>query len=127
MKPDEVGRCSAYLHVVEPNFRKRIAHLGRKNLGQPYEIDLLAAFPYETIDDQPLFNLEKSDCVVFAEHTYAMARSQSWPEFFWMLQRIRYQDGVIGVSTRNHYTETDWNRQNTWLINDITTAPPTTG
>jgi hypothetical protein len=48
-----------------------------------------------------------------------MALSQSWEEFFWMLQRIRYRDGVIGVATRNHYTEMDWNVANRWLVTDI--------
>jgi hypothetical protein len=67
----------------------------------------------------PMYSLEQSDCVVFAEHTYAMALSQSWEEFFWMLQRIRYRDGVIGVATRNHYTELDWNVANRWLVTDI--------
>ncbi len=67
-----------------------------------------------------MFSLEQSDCVVFAEHTYAMALSQSWEEFFWMLQRIRYKDGVVGVATRNHYTELDWNINNAWLVTDIT-------
>jgi hypothetical protein len=119
MRPEEIDRYLAYLHVVEPNLRARIAHLGRKNIGQPYEIYLLGEFPYEVIDSQPLFNLEKSDCVVFVEHTYAMALSQSWEEFFWMLQRIRYRDGVIGVTSRNHYTETDWNPQNAWLVRDV--------
>jgi Protein of unknown function (DUF1460) len=119
MRPEEIDRYLAYLHVVEPNLRARITHLGRKNMGQPYEIYLLGEFPYEVIDNQPLFNLEKSDCVVFVEHTYAMALAQSWKEFFWMLQRIRYRDGVIGVTTRNHYTETDWNPQNAWLARDI--------
>jgi hypothetical protein len=119
MKPTEVGQYIAYLQIAMPNLRARIAHLARKNIGQPYEIFLLGEFPYETIDDQPLFNLEKSDCVVFVEHTYAMALSSSWPEFFWVLQRMRYRDGVIGITTRNHYTETDWNRENRWLVSDI--------
>jgi hypothetical protein len=57
--------------------------------------------------------------VVFAEHTYAMALADSWEDFFWVLQRIRYRDGIIGVATRNHYTETDWNPQNAWLVKDI--------
>jgi Protein of unknown function (DUF1460) len=119
MKPEETGRYIGYMQVREPDLRKRIAHLARKNLGQPYELYLLGEFPYETVDEQPLYNLEKSDCVVFVEHTYAMALSSSWAEFFWMLQRIRYRDGVIGVTTRNHYTEPDWNVQNTWLARDI--------
>lgn len=120
MNPEETGRYISYLPLVEPKLSARIAHLGRKNIGQPYELYLLGEFPYENIDAQPLFNLEKSDCVVFAEHTYAMALGNSWEDFFWVLQRIRYRDGVIGVATRNHYTETDWNPQNAWLVQDVT-------
>lgn len=119
MSPQEAGRYIAHVHAAEPDLRKRIAAIGRKNLGQPYSLHLLGEFPYEIHDSLPLFSLKESDCVVFAEHTYAMALSQSWEEFFWMLQRIRYRDGVIGVATRNHYTEMDWNVANRWLVTDV--------
>jgi hypothetical protein len=119
MTPVETGRYIAHIHQAEPDLRKRIAAIGRKNIGQPYSLHLLGEFPYEVHDDLPLFSLSQSDCVVFAEHTYAMALSQSWEEFFWMLQRIRYRDGVIGVATRNHYTEMDWNVANRWLVTDV--------
>lgn len=119
MTPVEAGRYVAWQHQAEPDLRKRIAAIGRKNLGQPYLLNLLGEFPFEVHDNLPLFSLERSDCVVFAEHTYAMALSRSWEEFFWMLQRIRYRDGVIGVATRNHYTEMDWNVANRWLVTDI--------
>jgi hypothetical protein len=119
MSPVEAGRYVAWAHQAEPDLRKRIAAIGRKNIGQPYRLNLLGEFPYEVHDDLPMFSLDHSDCVVFAEHTYAMALSQSWEEFFWMLQRIRYRDGVIGVATRNHYTEMDWNVANRWLVTDI--------
>jgi hypothetical protein len=120
MQPAELGRFLAWQQLDKPNLRQRIAALARKNIGQPYELFLLGEFPYETYDTQPLFSLAKSDCVVFAEHTYAMALSASWEEFFWMLQRIRYRDGVIGTATRNHYTEADWNVANGWLVQDVT-------
>ena len=120
MQPTEVGRFLAFEQQDQPKLRQRVAALARKNIGQPYELFLLGEFPYETYDAQPLFDLSKSDCVVFAEHTYAMALSASWEEFFWMLQRIRYRDGVIGTATRNHYTEADWNIANRWLVTDIT-------
>jgi len=120
MKPAELGRFLAYEQLAVPQLRQRIADLARRNIGQPYELFLLGEFPYETFDSQPLFNLDKSDCVVFSEHIYAMAQSASWEEFFWMLQRIRYKDGVIGAATRNHYTEADWNISNRWLVTDIT-------
>ena len=119
MTPREAGRYIAHMHATEPILRKRIAAIGRKNLGQPYSLHLLGEFPYELHDELPLFSLKESDCVVFAEHTYAMALSQSWEEFFWMLQRIRYREGVIGVATRNHYTEMDWNVANRWLVQDV--------
>ena len=119
MTPVEAGRYIAWQHQAEPDLRKRIAAIGRKNIGQPYTLNLLGEFPFEVHDDLPMFSLDHSDCVVFAEHTYAMALSQSWEEFFWMLQRIRYRDGIIGVATRNHYTEADWNVANRWLVTDV--------
>jgi hypothetical protein len=119
MTPAQVGRYVAYMQLTEPDLRKRIAAIGRKNIGQPYVLNLLGEYPFELHDTLPLFSLTHSDCVVFAEHTYAMALSHTWEEFFWMLQRIRYTDGVIGVKSRNHYTEQDWNLQNSWLVTDI--------
>jgi hypothetical protein len=116
----EVDSYLKYLAAVEPNLRERIIHLARKNIGQPYELYLLGEMPFEPYDPQPIYCLAKSDCVVFAEHTYAMALTHNWPSFMKMLQRIRYRDGQLGVTTRNHYTEADWNTSNRWLVDDIT-------
>lgn len=116
----EVGTYLEYLQHIEPDLRKRILHLARKNIGQPYELYLLGEMPFETHDPQPLYCLGKSDCLVFAEHVYAMALSRDWSGFMRMLQRIRYRDGRIGVATRNHYTEADWNPSNRWLVREVT-------
>jgi len=122
MSTQQADRYIATVHDTIPELRKRIAAIGRQNIGQPYWLNLLGEYPFQLHDSLPLFSLEKSDCVVFAEHTYAMALSRSWDEFFWMLQRIRYKDGVIGVASRNHYTEVDWNVNNSWLLTDISAA-----
>jgi N-acetylmuramoyl-L-alanine amidase-like protein len=116
----EVDIYLRYLSVFEPELPRRVAHLARKNIGQPYEIYLLGEMPFEHYDPQPIYSLGKSDCLVYAEHTYAMALTGSWEDFIQMLQRIRYKDGRIGVATRNHYTEADWNPNNGWLVRDIT-------
>jgi hypothetical protein len=118
MTPQEAGAFIAEEQRAEPDLRKRIAAIGRRNIGQPYKLNLLGEFPYEAHDSLPMYSLEASDCLVFAEHTYAMALSASWEEFFWTLQRIRYKDGVIGVASRNHYMEVDWNINNRWLLTD---------
>lgn len=116
----EVGLYLPHLQATEPDLRQRVLHLARKNLGQPYELYLLGEMPFETYDPQPLYSLGKSDCLVFAEHTLAMALSHDWTGFMRLLQRIRYRDGQIGVATRNHFTETDWNPSNRWLARDVT-------
>jgi len=116
----EVDVYLRYLSVFEPDLPKRVAHLARKNIGQPYELYLLGEMPFEHYDPQPIYSLGKSDCLVYCEHTYAMALTGSWEGFIRMLQRIRYKDGRIGVATRNHYTEADWNPNNGWLVRDIT-------
>ena len=116
----EVDKYLKFLSATEPDLRKRIVHLARKNIGQPYELYLLGEMPFEPYDPQPIYCLGKSDCLVFTEHTYAMALSHNWPSFMKMLQRIRYRDGQLGVATRNHYTEADWNISNGWLVEDIT-------
>jgi len=103
-----------------PDPRARLVHLARKNLGQRYEIFCLGEFPVETYDPDPLYTLDRSDCVTFTEQMYSMALNKSWKGFFDTLMHIRYKGGKIGVATRNHYTEADWNPNNAWLFTDMT-------
>lgn len=120
MTPQEIGRYIAQMRKDVPDLRQRIATIARRNLGQEYKLHLLGEFPFEVHDNQPLYCISNGDCVVFAEHVYAMALSYDWQSFFAMLQRIRYKDGEISATTRNHYTLADWNENNKWLIRDIT-------
>ena len=118
--PRDLDVYLGYLQSTEPDLRKRIQHLAQKCLNQPYDIFLLGEFPFEIYDSQPLFSLQKSDCVVFSEHIYAMALAYDWKSFFALLQRIRYKNGEIGLASRNHYTEFDWDVNNKWLVQDVT-------
>lgn len=115
----DIGVYLAWLQEVETDLPKRLVHLARKNIGQPYQIFLLGEFPFELYDDDPLFAIHKSDCVVFSEHMFSMALSRSWEQFIVFLQRLRYKDGEIGVLTRNHFTIAEWDQNNAWLLEDI--------
>ncbi len=108
------------LRRAYPEPTARVIALGRRNIGQPYEIFLLGEFPFELHDPDPIYCLERSDCLTFCEHTYAMALGTDWWSFLRILQRLRYRDGVIGMLTRNHYTLADWNHNNDFLFTDIT-------
>lgn len=115
----------AYLRWIRrarPDVLERVALLGRQNIGQPYRLYLLGEAPFELHDPDPLYCLSASDCVTFVEHTFAMALADDWTSFFRTLQRIRYRDGEIGILTRNHFTEADWNVNNAWLFEDITSS-----
>lgn len=120
MTPKEIDVYIGWLQEAVPDLRRRIVHIARQNLGQPYAIYLLGEFPAELYDPDPTFCLEKGDCVVFSEHVYSMALSRNWEEFYRTLQKIRYKDGVVGMTTRNHFTEADWNKNNSWLVEDVT-------
>jgi D-alanyl-D-alanine dipeptidase len=116
----EVDAYLRHLRATEPDLQRRVITLGRKNLGQPYDIYLLGEFPFEAYDPDPIYCLSKSDCVTFCEHMYAMALGSDWWSFLRTLQRLRYRDGTIGMLTRNHYTIADWDRNNSYLFEDLT-------
>jgi hypothetical protein len=44
-----------HLHETEPDAVKRVIHLARKNIGQPYEIYLLGEAPDEMYDPDPMY------------------------------------------------------------------------
>lgn len=116
----ELDRCIPAVRAAEPDLARRVVHLARRNLGQPYEIFLLGEFPYEYLDPDPIYCLTRSDCLTFCEHTYALALARDWWSYLRTLQRIRYRDGVISLLARNHFTEADWNRNNAFLLEDVT-------
>ena len=120
MTPKEVDVFLGDAHEQKSTLRERVMLIARKQLGQPYQMYLLGEFPYEVYDPDPLYTLGKSDCVVFSEHTYAMALGANWKEFFSTLQKLRYRNGEIGMLTRNHWTELDWDKNNSWLLDDAT-------
>ncbi len=120
MSPKEVDAYLPVAYAKFPDFRNRLMHYAHKNLGQPYNMYLLGEFPVEIYDDAPLFSLSEGDCVVFSEHMYAMTMSRNWREFMQNLIKIRYKDGYISYVTRNHYTEADWDKNNSWLVEDYT-------
>jgi len=104
----------------QPDLRRRVVELARRHIGQPYRLGLLGEGGAEPYDPDPLYCLSASDCVTFVEQVYAMALAHDWPSFLTTLNRIRYRDGKIGMLTRNHFTEADWNINNAWLFDDIT-------
>lgn len=106
-----------YLQYTVPDLQERIKHLARKNLGQPYDIYLLGEYPAEIYDDQPLFTLKESDCVVFVEHTVSMALAHDWQSFLPFCNAYAIKTvlsgilrGTITANTTGPKTTPGWRR-----------------
>jgi len=99
---------------------QRVQHFAKKSIGQPYKLYLLGEGSHESYDADPLYCLSASDCVTFVEHVYALALSHDWQTYLDHLMRLRYKAGKIGMLSRNHFTEADWNMNNAWAFEDVT-------
>lgn len=88
-------------------------------LGMPYAFTCVGDGKDAIYEPYPLVNFDSTNCMALCEHVLALAISDSWDNFFNNLQQIRYEDGLIGMRTRNHYTMGDWLPENSWLLNDV--------
>lgn len=90
-------------------------------LGRPYAENALDSLPgrAETLTA----SLDSFDCVTYMEVVLALSISKSVQGFLDALRRIRYKDGQVHWSSRNHYM-LDWARNNeaSGFISDITEA-----
>jgi hypothetical protein len=108
---------------AEPDLEKRMGRISEKLLGRPYRdapLDSRGALEALRI------NLEAFDCVTFIEAVLALSLSSNTSRFLDMLRGIRYQDGIVGWASRNHYM-TDWVRNNIagGFMTDLTLGPGT--
>ena|SRR2546426_6616113 len=88
----------------------RIDAFSHHFLGHPYKANLLIG----SFDTPEVFtaSVDGFDCVTYIETILALARASNPDDFTQWLQRIRYEDGRIEWTRRNHYM-TGWIRNNT--------------
>ena len=91
----------------------RLELVSQSFLGKPYLVGgPLGEGPIAKYDQDPLFRFDGFDCTTFIETTLALALSHDFPEFFGKLLKLRYQNGLVSFTTRNHFVELDWNPNN---------------
>lgn len=86
----------------------RVLDFGESLLGVPYAAGPFGEGPKGRYDRAPLYRFDAFDCTTFVETVTALSVSSSWDEFKSTLNRIRYKDGVVSFTTRNHITSLDW-------------------
>lgn len=92
-----------------PRAGSRVDVISAKLLGKPYQSNPLIG----SAETPEVFTVstDQFDCVTYIETVFALARSRDAARFVDVLRRIRYANGKVDWSFRNHYM-TEWIRNN---------------
>lgn len=95
----------------------QIYFLSGKFLGTPYKDHTLTGD--EETPEVFTINLGGMDCFTYIDYVEALRLSTNYPEFKNNLQNIRYKDGEIAFTSRNHFFS-DWPVNNPESVKDVT-------
>ena len=96
---------------------EHIRYLSEQFLDTPYEANTLIG-DAET-PEQLTVNLAGLDCFTYIDYVEALRLSDSFPAFKETLQSVRYRDGTVRFTNRNHFFS-DWTVHNGDRITDVT-------
>lgn len=101
---------------------ERLDRLSSAFLNKPYLLTALGEGENNRFDQFPLYRTDAFDCETYVTTMLALTLANTIPCFKQILRKIRYQHGVISFTTRNHFTDLDWNlnNQRQGYIQDIT-------
>ena len=116
------GENALAAHAI---FNSRIEYASEKFIGAPYLTKgPLGEGPTGKYDQDPLYRTDGFDCTTFVETMISIARAQSFSEFQIQQNLIRYDQGTVDFTHRNHFVEVDWSPNNiqAGLFSDITNS-----
>lgn len=73
-------------------------------------------------DQYPLYRMDGFDCDTYVNTILALALSNSLSSFQDCINKLRYKNGQVAYTSRNHFTSIDWNKNNQiqGVLQDIT-------
>ena len=110
------------IHQQAASLPQRVQAVSELFLGVPYKLGSLGEGPDGEFDRDPLIRFDAFDCTTFVETVMALSLDSDLNSATRTLQKIRYKDGQIGYTTRNHFIELDWvpNNVRAGYLHDIT-------
>ncbi len=96
------------------DFEQSLAHVTADivQARAPYAGGFLGEGSLDVLDTDPLYRMDRFDCTTFVETVMALASTRTFDSFINRLNLIRYRAGQISFENRNHFTEMDWNANN---------------
>lgn len=104
------------------NMSQRLDYISTQFLSRPYLFNALGEGPHAYFDQAPRYRADAFDCETFVDTVLGVALAENFQGFEQCINQIRYKDGKPQFTTRNHFTDLDWNQHNQQLgyLLDIT-------
>lgn len=123
MDETQIAAALKQIHHDNPTLQARVEAVSAAFLGIPYKLGPLGEGGGADFDGDPLYSFTQVDCTTSVEEVMALSIEPDLDKAVHdVLQKIRYKDGQIGYTTRNHFTEADWVPNNiaAGFLKDIT-------
>jgi hypothetical protein len=122
MTEREAARVLRRTHERAPSFVEKVLAISERFLGTPYAFDPLGEGSAGGHDPDPTFSLKRVDCLTFIEQVLAMAHTSDLERAKRLLQRLRYDGGIIHFARRHHFAMSQWipANQKLGVLQDIT-------
>lgn len=112
------GRCQPA--TARGTVLDRVRAASARYLGVPYARDPLGEG--HGVDPDPLYDRRRVDCVTFVEQALAEALAPEPAAVLPTLLRLRYHEGKVAFTRRNHHFVADWLPHNAAIVTDVTDA-----
>ncbi|KTC71593.1 hypothetical protein Lbir_1646 [Legionella birminghamensis] len=108
--------------ISKLNMQARLDQISSLFVGRPYILGSLGEGETGYFDQMTLYRTDGFDCETYVTSVLALALANTPSEYKICLQKLRYKDGKISFTNRNHFTALDWNgnNQKQGYVKDIT-------
>lgn len=94
------------------NFAAKVAHINQLFFNKPYSFNALGEGELGEFDNNPLYRTDAFDCETYVDTIIALALATDLESFQKIIRKVRYKDGKVSFTNRNHFTCLDWNKNN---------------
>lgn len=112
-----------YQHLPkDSNQASRIDYFSKAFLDKPYKAGPTGEGKKAIYNQNPIYQINAFDCLTYVETIIALVISQNESDFLPNLIKIRYKNGQVSLTHRNHFTGLDWleNNEKAGIVKDIT-------
>ncbi|KTD22120.1 Protein of uncharacterised function (DUF1460) [Legionella lansingensis] len=109
-------------NIPKLDMSARLDTISAQFLGKDYLLGALGEGAKARFDQAPRYRVDAFDCETYVTTVLALALANSTNDFKQCLCKIRYKDGHVAYTSRNHFTSLDWNQNNQiqGFVKDIT-------